>query len=220
MIIQRVLKTRSKDLGASQIFLSLFLLLLAFFVFLNSISSYEETKSYRVAKSIRANFPNFTRQGNSADVLGQHKNNEFSPNIVKRIEEAFRFALPSIELDRSGDTNSIQVNIPLSLLFNQESGLPRKNTQVLLGNISKILKDSEKTTPLRTEILFGYKPSRNGVELGEPLKSKVSFIIETMLKAGTPKGFVSIGLQPIDLNKLCFKITKRLNHNDLHNGDR
>ena len=178
MISQRVLKTRSKDLGASQVFLSLFLLLLAFFVFLNSISSYEETKSYRVAKSVRANFPNLSRQGDSADVLGQNENSELSPNTVKRIEEAFRFALPNTEFNRIGETKSIQISIPLSLIFNQESGLPRKNAQLFLRNISKVFKDSAKTTPLKAEIFFGYGSSRNGVELNDSIKFKISFIIE------------------------------------------
>jgi hypothetical protein len=216
MIIQRILKTRPKNQGASQIFLSLFLLLLAFFVFLNSISSYEKTKSYKVAKSVRANFPNLVKQGNSADMLGQSQNNELSPNIVKRIEKAFLFALPNIELNRGGETKSIQINIPLRALFDRESGLPRKSAQVLLQNISKILKDSAKTKPLKVEIFFGYKPSRNGIELEESLKLKISFIIETMLKAGAPRGFVSIGLEPSDPNKLSFKITKSSNHSDLY----
>jgi hypothetical protein len=220
MIIQRLLKTRSKDLGASQIFLSLFLLLLAFFVFLNSISSYEETKSYRVVKSVRANFPNFIRQGESADVLGQSQNNEFSPYIVKRIEKAFLFVFPNIELNRGDETKSIKINIPVSLLFDRESGLPRKNAQVLLRNISTILKDSAKTEPLKAEIFFGYKPSRYGVELGESLKLKISFIIEAMLKAGAPQGFVSIGLEPSDPTKLSFKITKKSNYSDLYHRDK
>lgn len=216
MISQRISKTRSKDLGASQIFLSLFLLLLAFFVFLNSISSYEETKSYRVAKSVRANFPNLSGQGDSADVLGQKENNELSPNAVKRIEQAFRFVLPNIKLNRSSETKSIQINIPLSRLFNKNNGLPRKKAQVFLQNLSKILTDTEKTQPLSAEIFFGYKPSSNGVELDRRLKLKISFVIETMLKAGVPQGFVSIGLEPNDLNKLRFKITKRSNHSGFY----
>jgi hypothetical protein len=219
MISQKFLKTRSKNLGTSQVFLSLFLLLLAFFVFLNSISSYEEMKSYRVAKSVRANFPSLIRQGDSAEALGQSENNELSPNIVKRIETVFRFALPNIELNRVSDTKNIQINIPLITLFDKESGLPRKNTQVLLRNISKILKDSEKTNPLKTEIFFGYQPSSNGIELDGPLKSKISFIIETMLKSGAPQGFVAIGLEPSDPNQLSFKITKKSNYSDpYHRG--
>ena len=70
---QKIEKKDHNSAAISQVFLSLFLLLLAFFVFLNSISSFEKNKSHDVAKSVRSNFANFAGKGDNVDLIGTAK---------------------------------------------------------------------------------------------------------------------------------------------------
>ena len=83
---QKIEKKEHNSASISQVFLSLFLLLLAFFVFLNSISSFEKNKSYDVAKSVRANFANFAGKGDNIDLIGKVKNDKINANTVKILE--------------------------------------------------------------------------------------------------------------------------------------
>ena len=98
---QRVFKQQHNSSSLSQLFLSLFLLLLAFFVFLNSISSYEKKKSYDVAKSVRAHFPNLAPQGENNNVFGKNRSNEIEPDTLKLIEDAYQSILPNMKLGKS-----------------------------------------------------------------------------------------------------------------------
>ncbi len=78
------IKTKTNDsliqIGTSQLFLSLFLLLLAFFIFINSISSYQERKTSEVVGSVRASFPAVI-SSEELFQLRKYKNPVVSPTI-------------------------------------------------------------------------------------------------------------------------------------------
>ena len=213
---QRVFKQQHNSSSLSQLFLSLFLLLLAFFVFLNSISSYEKKKSYDVAKSVRAHFPNLAPQGENNNVFGKNRSNEIEPDTLKLIEDAYQSILPNMKLGKSNQSDSVEISIPVQSLFDDFSGLPNKNAPVFLRNIAEILKQKEDTYQLAMEIFFGYDSSLMGVKLDDRLQSKLTFLIETLIHANAPKGYVSIGLEPRDTRYIRFKISIRLKNSRLN----
>ena len=110
---QKIEKKEHNSASISQVFLSLFLLLLAFFVFLNSISSFEKNKSYDVAKSVRANFANFAGKGDDIDLIGKAKNDKINANTVKILENTFNFVVPTIAVKQHQQTDNIEFKIPL-----------------------------------------------------------------------------------------------------------
>ena len=97
---QKIEKKEYNSASISQVFLSLFLLLLAFFVFLNSISSFEKNKSYDVAKSVRANFANFAGKGDNVDLIGMVKNDKINVNTVKILESIIQPLLRLLNKDQ------------------------------------------------------------------------------------------------------------------------
>jgi hypothetical protein len=202
---QRVFKQQHNSSSLSQLFLSLFLLLLAFFVFLNSISSYEKKKSYDVAKSVRAHFPNLVSQGENNNVFGKNRSNEIEPDTLKLIEDAYQFILPNMKLEKSNQSESVEISIPMQLLFDGPSGSPNKNAPVFLRNIVEILKQKGDTYRLAMEIFFSYDPSSKRAKIDDRLQSKLTFLIETLIYTNAPKGYISIGLEPRDNKHIRFK---------------
>ena len=214
-------QTEKKEHNSSsipQVFLSLFLLLLAFFVFLNSISSYEKNKSYDVARSVRANFANFVRQGESIDLIGQVKNDKISPNTLKLLVNTFRVVIPTITFSKNNHSDHVEFDIPLKSLFDASSESPTKIGEVIFRGISGILKSDGGNQPLKLEIFMGYSVSSGGLKLDKGLQSRVTFLVDSLLQAGTPKGLFSIGLEPRKTDEIRFRFSITQNKNGQHDG--
>ena len=191
---QKIEKKEHNSASISQVFLSLFLLLLAFFVFLNSISSFEKNKSYDVAKSVRANFANFAGKGDNIDLIGKVKNDKINANTVKILENTFNFVVSTIVVKQHDQSDNIEFKIPLKSLFVLSSGLPTKKAKVILNEIGGVLKLKGDKQPIKLEIFMGYRFLSSGLKLDEEVKSKVTFLVDALLQSGAPKGLFSIGL--------------------------
>ena len=215
---QKIDKKEHNSASVSQVFLSLFLLLLAFFVFLNSISSFEENKSYDVAKSVRANFANFAGKGDNIDLLGTAKNDKINVNTVKILENTFNFVVPTIAVKKNNQSDNIEFNVPLKSLFDMSSGLPTKRATVILNEIGGVLRLKGDKQPIKLEIFMGYRFLSSGLKLDEGLKSKVTFLVDTLLQAGAPKGLFSIGLEPGNQEEIRFRFTTVQSQNGHHDG--
>ena len=202
----------------SQVFLSLFLLLLAFFVFLNSISSFEKNKSYDVAKSVRANFANLAGKGDNIDLIGKAKNEKINANTVRILENTFNFVVPTIAVKKNNQSDNIEFSIPLKSLFDMSSGLPTKRATVILNEIGSVLRLKGDKQPIKLEIFMGYRFLSSGLKLDEVLKSKVTFLVDTLLQAGAPKGLFSIGLEPGNQEEIRFRFTTVQSQNGHHDG--
>ena len=214
-------QTAQKEYNSSsipQVFLSLFLLLLAFFVFLNSISSYEKNKSYDVARSVRANFANFVGQGESIDLIGQVNNDKISPNTLKLLENKFRVVIPTITLSKNNRSDNIAFDIPLKSLFDASSASPTKTAEVIFRDISGILKSEEGNQPLKLEMFMGYSVLSGGLKLDKRLQSRMTFLVDSLLQAGAPKGLFSIGLEPRKTDEIRFRFSIAQRKNVQHKG--
>lgn len=215
---QKIEKKEHNSASISQIFLSLFLLLLAFFVFLNSISSFEKNKSYDVAKSVRANFANFAGKGDNIDLIGKVKNDKINANTVKILENTFNFVVPTIAVKQHHQSDNIEFKIPLKSLFVVSSGLPTKKAKVILNEIGGVLKLKGDKQPIKLEIFMGYRFLSSGLKLDEEVKSKVTFLVDALLQSGAPKGLFSIGLEPGNKEEIRFRFSIVQRQNGHHDG--
>ena len=215
---QKIDKKEHNSASISQVFLSLFLLLLAFFVFLNSISSFEKNKSHDVAKSVRSNFANFAGKGDNVDLIGTVKNDKININTVKVLENIFNFVVPTIAVKKNNQSDNIEFNIPLKSLFDLSSGLPTKKAKVIVNEIGGILKLKADKQPIKLEIFMSYRFLSNGLKLDEGLKSKMTFFVDTLLQAGAPKGLFAIGLEPRNQEEIRFRFSITQSQNGNHDG--
>jgi len=215
---QKIDKKEHNSASISQVFLSLFLLLLAFFVFLNSISSFEKNKSYDVAKSVRANFANFAGKGDNIDLIGKVKNDKINANTVKILENTFNFVVPTIAVKQHHQADNIEFKIPLKSLFVLSSGLLTKKAKVILNEIGGVLKLKGDKQPIKLEIFMGYRFLSSGLKLDEEVKSKVTFLVDALLQSGAPKGLFSIGLEPGNKEEIRFRFSIVQRQNGHHDG--
>jgi hypothetical protein len=215
---QKIEKKEHNSASISQIFLSLFLLLLAFFVFLNSISSFEKNKSYDVARSVRANFANFAGKGDNIDLIGKVKNDKINANTVKILENTFNFVVPTIAVKQHHQADNIEFKIPLKSLFVLSSGLLTKKAKVILNEIGGVLKLKGDKQPIKLEIFMGYRFLSSGLKLDEEVKSKVTFLVDALLQSGAPKGLFSIGLEPGNKEEIRFRFSIVQRQNGHHDG--
>ena len=215
---QKIEKKEQNSASISQVFLSLFLLLLAFFVFLNSISSFEKNKSYDVAKSVRANFANFAGKGDNIDLIGKVKNDKINANTVKILENTFNFVVPTIAVKQHHQADNIEFKIPLKSLFVLSSGLLTKKAKVILNEIGGVLKLKGDKQPIKLEIFMGYRFLSSGLKLDEGVKSKVTFLVDALLQSGAPKGLFSIGLEPGNKEEIRFRFSIVQRQNGHHDG--
>ena len=215
---QKIEKKEHNSASISQVFLSLFLLLLAFFVFLNSISSFEKNKSYDVARSVRANFANFAGKGDNIDLIGKVKNDKINANTVKILENTFNFVVPTIAVKQHHQADNIEFKIPLKSLFVLSSGLLTKKAKVILNEIGGVLKLKGDKQPIKLEIFMGYRFLSSGLKLDEEVKSKVTFLVDALLQSGAPKGLFSIGLEPGNKEEIRFRFSIVQRQNGHHDG--
>ena len=215
---QKIEKKEHNNASISQVFLSLFLLLLAFFVFLNSISSFEKNKSYDVARSVRANFANFAGKGDNIDLIGKAKNDKINANTVKLLENTFNFVVPTITVKQRHQSDAIEFKIPLKSLFVMSSSLPTKKAKVILNEIGGVLKLKGHKQPIKLEIFMGYRFLSSGLKLDEGVKSKVTFLVDTLLQSGAPKGLFLIGLEPGNQEEIRFRFSIVKGQNGHHDG--
>ena len=215
---QKIEKKEHNSASISQVFLSLFLLLLAFFIFLNSISSFEKNKSYDVAKSVRANFANFAGKGDNIDLIGKVKNDKINANTVKILENTFNFVVPTIAVKQHHQADNIEFKIPLKSLFVLSSGLLTKKAKVILNEIGGVLKLKGDKQPIKLEIFMGYRFLSSGLKLDEGVKSKVTFLVDALLQSGAPKGLFSIGLEPGNKEEIRFRFSIVQRQNGHHDG--
>ena len=213
-----MVKTKTNDssiqTGTSQLFLSLFLLLLAFFIFINSISSYQERKTSEVVGSVRASFPAII-SSKELFQLRKYKNSDVSPTVFNELDDAFLFLFQDRRLKVSSDKITSQIDVPVELLFKQGTALPKNNLEKFLKRLAKIIIRAESISPLNTEIVFGYKSNLNRKFKDNITTKRSSVIMSALIEEKVGNGSVAVGLENGHVGFLRFKFRSRTGNGSL-----
>ncbi len=114
---QELDKKPRKEMGPIM-FLSLFLLLLAFFILLNSISSLRETKSRAVLTSVASTFQAETTSDTSPEILISTLGPVPEPEqVLDEVERLWLTAVPITKVERLTSGNAMMVEVPTTQLF-------------------------------------------------------------------------------------------------------
>lgn len=206
----------SVQVGTPQLFLSLFLLLLAFFIFMNSISTYKERKTTQVVESIRANFPAAVYPENFFQ-LRSVKNSAVSPTIFNELDELFQHLFREKRLKISYDNHTAQIDIPINSIFEKGRAVQLNKLERLLERLSAIIIRAESEYPLGTEIVFGYEGTLEEKFEDQLTQERCSVIISILLEKTVPKGSVAVGLETGNPDFLRFKFRSLIK--DEHSGN-
>lgn len=193
-------------LGSLPLFLSLFLLLLAFFIFLNSISSFETGKSDRVLESIRSTFPGYGPGGEGTGLLDGDEAGLVEQSLAVRLDEAFAFAFPRLQPQIVNEADRIYVDVPLDRLFVDGGAEPRTTLDVLTRRVSAVLADPSSSQVLETQVLFGYSGGAGRLAANSVALNRADTVIQKMLAAGSPPRLTSVGFEPGHPGEIRFRI--------------
>ena len=200
----------SVQVGTSQLFLSLFLLLLAFFIFINSVSTYKEKKTTDVVESIRASFPAVV-SSKQLFQLRSLKKSVVSPTVFNELDELFQHLFRDRKLKISFDNKIAQIDIPVNLIFEKATAVRLDKLGTLLVRLAAIIVRAENEYPLGTEIVFGYEGTLEEKFENQLTQERCSVIMSILLEKTVPKGSVAVGLETGNPDFLRFKFRSLIN---------
>jgi|TARA_B100000676_G_scaffold221054_1_gene218121 hypothetical protein len=200
----------SVQVGTSQLFLSLFLLLLAFFIFINSVSTYKEKKTTDVVESIRASFPAVV-SSKQLFQLRSLKKSVVSPTVFNELDELFQHLFRDRKLKISFDNKIAQIDIPVNLIFEKATAVRLDKLETLLVRLAAIIVRAENEYPLGTEIVFGYEGTLEEKFENQLTQERCSVIMSILLEKTVPKGSVAVGLETGNPDFLRFKFRSLIN---------
>ena len=187
------------------VFLGLFLLVLAFFIMLVSISTFEEVKSSRVMDSLTSTFTTVLPptsdpvdfNAKDGDILAGEA---FQEQITSIFSTAIQ--VENIEVVQPGRLMRLQMRVNVLYLDGQTA--VREDQYPLLDRIVAVLSNRPPGLRQDMEVIIGSRVTE-GVSLpvGQTLEmSRVGALARLMVSRGAPPDAVSVGLKPGDPNEI------------------
>jgi hypothetical protein len=190
--------TDQKKASGSYLILSLFILLLAFFILLNAISNKTEVKSRAVMDSLLSTFRMIEDSRHSAETLSSLLGATPEPeDLVDEMRHLWVNAIPIAELKLLTDGKSIQFRLPANMIFAGGAALLRKDRRDLITNLATILATEAPGFSNELELLVGLN-WRAGKEFNLrknnfQIQRAVEFVGE-LISRGAPRASVAIGV--------------------------
>ncbi|MCR9072052.1 MAG: hypothetical protein NXI18_10060 [Alphaproteobacteria bacterium] len=189
---------REPDKGASQpLFLSLFLLLLAFFIMLNAMSTVEQGKSDRVLESVKRAFPSGLSSDLGEDPLDSDPGQVIDQSVRAALGAVFRELLPAVPVEIEPDGNPIFVSIPAARVYAAAAGGVTPVMAELAGRLAPILNAPPAGTRLDLQILYGFAPDIDR-RLRDELIFRASETVRAFADHEVDPEILSAGLEPRD----------------------
>lgn len=187
---------REPDKGASQpLFLSLFLLLLAFFILLNTLSTIEPGRSNRVLESVQRAFPSAFRTPLGDNVLEADPGQVIGEAARARIGTIFRQVLPVARVTVEPDGNPLYVSAPVARIYAPTIGGLTPAGEALAQRLAPLLASPPPGSVLELDILFAVAADERGAGR-EARAREVADVVEGFVRGGVEPELMAAGLEP------------------------
>lgn len=209
---RRVRSSYQESSSGKLMALSLFIMLLAFFIVLNTLSSYEDAKVTPIFESLEAAFASKITEDNdlrpSVTKDREHSINEGS--TLDRIQALFRSRIPSKNIDRSKHKGTMQVVMSLELFEQSVMNLSEGRQfgdhddsgggALFLPSLVALLRSNQLGTPYHMDIALNISGKPAFLQNNEPQKlslvmKRASTFTNRIEQAGLPPKLMTIGLQ-------------------------
>ncbi|WP_281683774.1 hypothetical protein [Thalassobaculum salexigens] len=189
---------REPDKGSSQpLFLSLFLLLLAFFIMLNALSTVEQGRSDRVMESVKRAFPSAVRKNIADDPLDADPGQVIGESVRSALGTVFREILPAVVVEVEASGNPIFVTIPARQVYAPAAGGITPVMEKLAARLAPILNNPPAGSVLDLQILYGVDDAVSQPRR-EELIFRASETVRTFVDREVDPSVLSAGLEPFD----------------------
>ena len=138
----------------AMVFLSLALLLLAFFALLNSISTIEESRSRRVVDSVAAAFSSPFGAHSSKDAIEPVADVAFAERTFSDVAAFFRRAVELVEVEVVRPGRLMQISLPADQVFAPRTAQITAGSEALLDRMAAALAEPPAGLRLDLEAFF------------------------------------------------------------------
>ncbi|MEQ9640489.1 MAG: hypothetical protein RIM84_10755 [Alphaproteobacteria bacterium] len=193
--------------GSVVILISLYLLLLAFFIMLTALSQRELTRAEAAVGSVTKVFnPDIAKQTLDKSTDSPAGLFRARDAYLSSVRATFADTLPVADFENLADGNLLRAEVPVENLFRPGTTDLFASSQSLLGGLGAALNRQEPELRLRLEVLLRSGPVLpTGDQLGQVLEvRRVAAISEALRGQGAPARLISVGVGPGDPGQVRF----------------
>ncbi len=192
--------------------LSLFIMLLAFFIVLNAISSFIVEKTYPIVQSVQLTF---STQALRPDILPS-----VAPDVresirdgttVERLDALFKSQITAYDAVKDADTGQMETTLPLDVfstsvmaigqedLMTASPDVQVKGKKFFLPTLASILKSDAQGVPYRMDMILHAEDNPAHLQNQDPktlaqVTERASQLAAQLEKAGVPQKMMSVGV--------------------------
>lgn len=201
------LPKRKSNSNTPIIYVSLYFLLLAFFIYLHSISEPVEEKVQQVIGSIDFAFKGIKQKNKSSD-RSKLTGDDFGLGVFHaEIKKVYETAIPLIESNVNKKGDELQFVVPISQLFKNGTAELRSTRDELFIDTSRILIKRSGVTPTDMEILIDaghVLPSAQNASTNVPAL-QVNALVNSFISNGVPGRNIFVGMMSEGTGNVYFK---------------
>lgn len=191
-------------------FLALFLLLLAFFILLNTLSTIEEGRSTEVLKSVQDAFPSEIQAQLKESFLDGDPGSVIGEGVRSRIGAVFEASLPIIEITADPSGSPLYVSVPSRSVFSPALGGVTPEAEALARQLVPLLETRPGQAYMDLQILLGRGGDGRVRDTGAD-QDLILGASSTALRfgaLGVPRARVTGGIEPGDgdITRFVFRI--------------
>ena len=156
---------------SASLFVSLYVVLLAFFILLNSMATIDKTKLEEAAESVSSAFS--LKQPLTPKLIEMIPSEGADLSITQFFEQMRQVAesfVPIEELEVQTADDQMVMTFPAEALFEPGTASISEQNKHFLSELAEALLRWKQGLRVDTEFLLGYKPSRKGEETGNKLE--------------------------------------------------
>jgi len=194
------------------LFLGLYLLVLAFFIVLVSISTPEDVRSKAVMSSLSSTFASILPPSTDLTPFATREGEVVALALQSDVQGLFTTAIQVAKVEIVNPGRLMRVQLPSASLFFPDSAELREGQSPLLDRIVATLSAAPPGMRHDMEFIIGTRYAENGLlPDDETLSTKrASAFAKELAKRGAPPGSVAIGLQPGDSEEIVLRFHVRL----------
>ncbi|WP_334129020.1 hypothetical protein [Sneathiella sp.] len=211
LTIEPMVEIRQSKDTTSITFVSLYLLLLAFFIFLHSISVFKEDRVRSVLGSVEIAFQGLSRDIPAERQMKLSGEEQGIHAFHARLKNVFETAIPLVETETTEMGARLQFSVPLTQLFKGSSAKVRDGFEPFLDDVAALLIARNNDMSTDMEIMIGTglalpNPAATGRDLAS---ERLNALIRRFSHQGVPARNLSIGMEASDAGLVHFSFFPR-----------
>lgn len=194
------------------LFLSLFLLLLAFFILINSMSTFELHKSRAVIDSLTSTFQNPENLDATSEIFVSSIGSVPQPeDIVEEVERLWTTAISVTQITKITPGRSLQLKFPANELFIDAEIELRSDRIQLMNNIASVLATKAVGFVSELEFVVGSgQDTPKGLGAGSSIEiDRAALFAESLLANGAPQDTIAVGVRRGDAEDIRIRFFVR-----------